>query len=357
MKKLTLVVLNLFLLEIIFSSCSSNDNSTPLSNKSYSKVITLAGSGLPNASVDGVGIQATFWNPEDLVVDASGNLYVVERGASKIRKITQAGVVTTLAGGNIAGSVDGIGIDASFLAPSGLTIDATGNLYIADTGNDKIRKITPAGLVTTIAGTGVAGSTDGGVGIASFYCPTDVAIGTSGNLYVADECNNKIRKITPSGIISTFAGNGIEGSADGIGVLASFNNPHSIATDISGNVYVSEWGNHKIRKITPEGVVTTLAGGSNSGEDGTGSNAGFILPSGITIDTFGNLYIADTHFNKIRKITPVGVVTTFAGTGKADNLDGLIATATFQTPFSVTIDNLGNIYVTASGKIRKIAYE
>lgn len=324
---------------------------------SYSKVTTLAGSGLANATVDGVGTQATFWNPEDLVADASGNLYVVERGASKIRKITQAGVVTTFAGGNIVGSVDGIGIDASFGAPSGLTIDVFGNLYIADTGNDKIRKITPAGVVTTLAGNGVTGSTDGDVTKASFYCPTDVAIDASGNLYVADACNNKIRKISPAGIISTFAGNGMEGGADGMGVLASFNNPHSIATDISGNVYVSEWGNHKIRKITPTGVVSTLAGGGNFGVDGTGSNAGFVLPSGIIIDGSGNLYVADTGNNKIRKITPVGIVTTFAGTGEAGYLDGLLANATFNHPYGVAIDSFGNIYVSASGKIRKVAYE
>lgn len=357
MKNFSLAVLNMIFLGFLFISCNSNDDVTPPSNKSYNMVTTFAGSGLPNASEDGVGTQASFWRPEDLVADAGGNLYVVEVGASKIRKISPTGVVTTFAGNVIPGSIDGIGIKASFVGPSGLTIDVSGNLYIADTGNNKIRKISPTGVVTTVAGTGVGGSVDGDISQASFHGPTDVAIDASGNLYVADISNNKIRKITPSGAVSTFAGSGVEGSIDGIGVLASLHHPSSITIDTSGNLYVSEWGSHKIRKISSAGVVTTLAGGGIYGVDGIGSIAGFALPGGLTIDTSGNLYVADIHSNKIRKITPNGVVTTFAGTGIAGSLDGLLATATFDRPFGVAIDNNGNIYIAGNGKIRKIAYE
>ncbi|MFV8270789.1 NHL repeat-containing protein [Flavobacterium sp. GT2N3] len=356
MRKLSLAVLNMIFLGLLFISCNSNDDVTPPSNKSYNMVTTFAGSGLTNASEDGVGTQATFWRPEDLVADAGGNLYVVEAGASKIRKISPAGVVTTFAGNIIPGSIDGVGTKASFVGPSGLTIDASGNLYIADTGNNKIRKISPTGVVTTVAGTGVGGGVDGDRSQASFLAPTDVAVDASGNLYVADISNNKIRKINPSGTVSTFAGSGIEGSMDGVGVLASFHHPRNITID-DGNLYVSEWGSHKIRKISPAGVVTTLAGGGNFGVDGTGSSASFGLPSGITIDALGNLYVADIHSNKIRKITPNGVVTTFAGTGIAGSLDGLLATATFDRPFGVAIDNNGNIYIAGNGKIRKVAYE
>lgn len=357
MKKLSLAVLNMIFLGFLFMSCNSNDDITPPSNKSYNMVTTFAGSGLPNASEDGVGTQATFWRPEDLVADAGGNLYVVEVGASKIRKISPSGVVTTFAGNVIPGSIDGIGIKASFVGPSGLTIDSSGNLYIADTGNNKIRKISPTGVVITVAGTGVGGNVDGDKSQASFHGPTDVAIDASGNLYVADISNNKIRKITPLGVVSTFAGSGVEGTIDGTGVLASLHHPNSITIDISGNLYVSEWGSHKIRKISPAGVVTTLAGGGIYGVDGTGSIAGFALPGGLTIDTLGNLYVADIHSNKIRKITPNGVVTTFAGTGIAGSLDGLLSTATFDRPFGIAIDNNGNIYVAGNGIIRKIAYE
>jgi sugar lactone lactonase YvrE len=357
MKKLSLAVLNMIFLGFLFMSCNSNDDITPPSNKSYNMVTTFAGSGLPNASEDGVGTQATFWRPEDLVADAEGNLYVVEVGASKIRKISPSGVVTTFAGNVIPGSIDGIGIKASFVGPSGLTIDASGNLYIADTGNNKIRKISPTGVVTTVAGTGVGGSVDGDRSQASFLAPTDVVVDAAGNLYVADISNNKIRKITPSGVVSTFAGSGAEGSKDGIGILASLHYPRFITIDASGNLFVSEWGSHKIRKISPAGIVTTLAGGGIYGVDGAGSIAGFALPSGLTIDATGNLYVADVHSNKIRKITPAGVVTTFVGTGIAGSLDGLLATATFDRPFGVAIDNNGNVYIAGNGKIRKIAYE
>jgi sugar lactone lactonase YvrE len=357
MKKLSLAILNVIFLGFLFISCNSNDDVIPPSNKSYNMVTTFAGSGLPNASEDGVGTQATFWRPEDLVADSGGNLYVVERGASKIRKISPAGVVTTFAGNIIPGSIDGIGTKASFLGPSGLTIDASGNLYIADTGNNKIRKISPVGVVTTVAGTGVGGSVDGDRSQASFLAPTDVAVDGSGNLYVADISNNKIRKINPSGTVSTFAGSGIEGSMDGVGVLASFHYPRNITIDKVGNLYVSEWGSRKIRKISPGGVVTTLAGGGNFGVDGTGSSASFGLPSGITIDALGNLYIADTGNNTIRKITSAGVVTTFAGSGVKGSLDGLLSTATFNDIFGITIDHFGNLYVVANEKIRKIAFE
>lgn len=364
MKNFSLVVLNMFFIAFLFSSCSSNDNPIPESNKSYSMVTTLAGSDLPNTSSDGLGTQASFWNISDLVADSKGNLFVVEWAVSKIRKITSAGVVTTFASGNIVGSVDGTGVNTFLGYTLGITIDASDNLYVANTANNKILKITPAGMVTTVAGTGVAGSTDGNINQASFNGPSDVAIDISGNLYVVDSDNYKIRKITPTGIVSTFAGNGTEGSTDGKGVLASFSMLTNITIDTSNNLYVTDtFNNNTIRKITPTGEVTTLAGGNpptfNSDGNGVGSNATFYTPKGITIDKSGNLYVAEYYGNKIRKITPLGVVTTFAGTGISGGLDGLLATATFNNPFGVAIDNFGNIYVTdnQNGKIRKIAYE
>lgn len=349
MKNFSLVVLNMLFVAFLFSSCNSNDNPTPASNKSYSKVTTLAGSGLPNLSEDGVGILATFWNISDLVADSKGNLFVVEWGAGKIRKITPAGVVTTF---------------ISFASPiyfgGGITIDASDNLFVAEAGLNKILKITPASVITTVTGTGVAGNTDGDVSQASFNHPSDVTVDTSGNLYVVDSGNYKIRKITPAGLVSTFAGNGTEGNAEGIGVLASFSQLTNITIDTSNNIYVSDtFNNNTIRKITPAGVVTTLAGGATPlNNDGVGSNAGFYSPKGITIDKLGNLYVAEYFGNKIRKITPLGVVTTFAGTGMSGGLDGLIATATFGRPWGVAIDNSGNIFVADNqSKIRKIAYE
>ncbi len=350
MKKLSLLVLNMLFLVFLFSSCSSN-NSTPVSNKSYSTVTTFAGSGIAGTSVDGVGTQASFWNISDLVADSKGNLFVVEWGAGKIRKITPAGVVTTFTSPT----------SSVYFGALGITIDASDNLYVADEGFNKIRKITPAGVITTVAGTGVASNTDGDVSQASFNYPTDIAIDTSGNLYVVDSGNYKIRKITPAGIVSTFAGNGTNGNVDGIGTLASFSGLTNITIDTSNNLYVSDtFNNNTIRKITSAGVVTTLAGGASPFNiEGVGSNAGFYSPEGITIDKSGNLYVAESYGNKIRKITPLGVVTTFAGTGKTGGLDGPIATATFYKPIGITIDNSGNIFVAdnQNAKIRKIAFE
>ena len=350
MKKLSLVVLNIILVVILFSSCSSNNNSIPASNKSYSTVTTLAGSGLPNFSEDGVGTQASFWNISDLVADSKGNLFVVEWGAGKIRKITPAGVVTTF---------------ISFASPigfgGGITIDASDDLFVAEAGINKILKITPASVIIIVAGTGVVGSTDGDVSQASFNHPSDVAVDTSGNLYVVDSDNYKIRKITPAGMVSTFAGNGTNGNADSKGVLASFSGLTNITIDTSNNLYVTDtFNNNTIRKITPAGVVTKLAGGATPlNIDGVGGNAGFYSPQGITIDKSGNLYVAEYFGNKIRKTSPIGVVTTFAGTGISGSLDGSLATATFSRPWGVAIDNSGNIFVAdnQNGKIRKIAYE
>ena len=211
--------------------------------------------------------------------------------------------VTTLAGSGSEGSVDGTGIAASFKYPKGVAVDSIGNVYAADQGNHKIRKITSIGVVSTLAGSGAGGSVDGTGIAASFYYPKGVAVDSIGNVYVADG-GNKIRKITPSGVVSTLAGSGSEGSVDGTGIAARFSYPQGVAVDSIGNVYVACNGNHKIRKITPSGVVTTLAGSGSLGSvDGTGIAASFIYPMCVAVDSIGNVYVADGG-NKIRKITP-----------------------------------------------------
>ena len=253
------------------------------------------------------GTASNFNNPMDVAVDASGNVYVADTYNNKIRKITLAGIVTTLAGSGIVGATDGIGTAASFNTPQGLAIDSSGNVYVADSFNNKIRKITVAGVVTTLAGSGIDGAADGVGSSASFGGPTDVAVDGSGNVYVADDFNHKIRKITPAGLVSTFAGNNTAGAADGIGTAASFNFPHYLAVDNFGNVYVSDSGNNKIRKISSTGEVTTLAGTGTAGSvDGPGTIASFNVPRGVAVDAVGNVYIADSSNNKIRKISQLG---------------------------------------------------
>ncbi|MGZ9674710.1 Ig-like domain-containing protein [Flavobacterium sp. GNP001] len=322
-----------------------------------SEVSTFAGSGAIGAT-DGTSASASFYRPSGVTVDATGNIYVVDTYNQKIRKITPAGVVSTFAGNGSAGATDGPAATASFYAPSGITIDAAGNIYVADIGSRKIRKITPAGIVSTIAGSGLAGSNDGLAANASFYGCSGVTVDASGNIYVADSFNNKIRKITPAGVVSTFAGNGSAGDTDGPAATASFSDPSGVTIDTAGIIYVADSGNNKIRKITPAGVVSTVAGSGVRGyTNGPAATAGFYLPSGVALDAAGNIYVAD-HYNQIiRKITSAGIVSTVAGiNGVFGSTDGSLAIASFDFPNGVALDSSGYIYVAdrQNNKIRKI---
>jgi sugar lactone lactonase YvrE len=331
-------------------------------------VTTLAGSPGNLGSADGTGSAALFAGPSSVAVDSSGNVYVADTYNNTIRAITPAGVVTTLAGSAAAfpGNVDGTGGAARFNSPSGVAADSSGNVYVADTFNDTIRKITtPGGVVTTLAGSAAgSGSADGTGSTARFNFPLGVAVDNAGNVYVGDEGNNTIRKITtPGGVVTTLAGSpGVTGSTDGTGSAALFFGPSGVAVDGSGNVYVADSGNNTIRKITSAGVVTTLAGspGVTGSADGTGSAAQFNFPRGVAADSAGNVYVVDGGNETIRKITPAGVVTTLAGcagvTGSADGTGGPCGTARFNTPRGVAVDSAGNVYVgdTLNRTVRKI---
>ncbi len=276
--------------------------------------------GLPDTggSADGTGSAARFANPLGIAVDPAGNVYVADSANNTVRKITPAGVVTTLAGqaGAGVGSADGTGSAARFDGPEGIAVDAAGNVYVGDTGNHTIRKITPAGLVTTLAGlVDNSGSADGTGTAARFNQPVGLTLDAAGNVYVADRQNATIRMVTPAGAVTTVAGlAGNIGTADGTGSAARFFAPEGVAVDAAGNVYVADTDNHAIRKITPAGVVTTLAGlaGTFGSANGTGGAARFRSPVGIAVDAAGNLYVGDNGNESIRKITPAGVVTTFA---------------------------------------------
>jgi hypothetical protein len=321
-------------------------------------VTTLAGSG-SSGSADGTGTAASFRGPSGVAVDGSGNVYVADDSNHLIRKITPGGVVTTLAGSGSLGSANGTGTAASFRGPSGVAVDGSGNVYVADRSNHLIRKITPGGVVTTLAGSGSAGSADGTGTAASFSYPEDVAVDGSGNVYVADRSNHLIRKITSAGVVTTLAGSGSEGSTNGTGKAASFYLPSGVAVDGSGNVYVADDSNLLIRKITSGGVVTTFAGSSGyaGSADGTGTAASFFSPRGIAVDGSGNVYVADRHNQLIRKITSAGVVTTLAGSGSSGSADGTGTAASFSNPYGVAVDGSGNVYVADSDNhlIRKIA--
>ncbi len=294
-------------------------------------VAVFAGSGTAGA-VDGTGTAASFKNPAGLAMDSAGNMYVADSGNKKIRKITSAGIVSSLAGSGSIGTANGTGAAASFFGLLGVVVDSAGNVFVADTANNLIRKITPAADVTTVAGSGLAGSVDATGASASFNWPWGVALDGAGNLYVVDTNNHKIRKVTPAGVVSTFAGSGTAGYADGTGANAAFNTPSGIVSDSAGNLYVVDSFNQRIRKITPAGVVSTLAGSGTPGSaDGTGTAASFSGPAELAIDTAGNLYVADGGNGAVRKITPAGAVTTLA-TG-------------LSLPYGVAVDAAGVVYV------------
>lgn len=276
-------------------------------------VTTLAGMVGVKGSANSVDSLSSFNAPFGVATDTLGNVYVADAGNNVIRLISPAGQVSTFAGTGIAGSVDGVDT-ASFNSPMGVATDKAGNVYVADYENDLIRKISPAGVVSTIAGkAGVPGYVDGLDTAARFNLPEALAVDGAGNIYVADNGNNLIRKITPSGQVTTFAGSGNAGNANGVGKQASFNSPFGIALDGTGNVYVADAGNNLIRKITPAGVVSTFAGsGTKGAANAVGVAASFNTPSGIAIDAFGNVYVSDENNNLIREITASGTVSTVA---------------------------------------------
>jgi sugar lactone lactonase YvrE len=363
-------------------------------------VTTLAGMPGTTGSADGLGTAARFNAPASVALDAAGNVFVADSGNNTIRKITPAGAVTTFAGAPAQiGNADGNGAEASFANPMGLAADVSGNVYVADSGNDAIRKITAAGVVTSIKGTigpnlwnlaidgagnlyvvaaaavgagtiqkitpaGVTTTFAGAAANFDFVLPPlyvgqpwtyagAVATDATGNVYVADTFNETIRKITPVGVVTTLAGTTqVKGHADGSGTAARFVDPQGIATDSDNNVFVADTGNNTVRRITSAGVVTTLAGtpGIGGSADGRGSAASFNGPTSLAVDESGNIYVADTGNDTIRKITPDGVVTTVVGmAGIAGFTQGPL-TGVISRPLGVAISG-ASLYVTSANGV------
>ncbi|WP_162499751.1 NHL domain-containing protein [Mucilaginibacter terrigena] len=318
----------------------------PVPASAYSQVTRVAGTAAVAGYVNGPANTAKFSAPYGVAVDKNGNLLVSDYYNSVIRKITPGGQVSTYAGIGSPGSADGPANSASFDELMGITIDADGNLYIADSNNKKIRKITPQGDVSIYAGDGLQGADNGDVLTASFGNPTSIAMDAGGNMYVADQTNSVIRKITPAGVVSTFAGTvGVQGHLDGIGTSALFTNPEAIAVDAVGNVYVTDLAGY-VRKITPAGMVTTIAGnGTTTVTDGPALSTGFYGPSGIAVDAVGNVYISDTYHNIIRKIDLTDKISTLAGNGAQGNMDAIGVKANLFRPANLTLDGSGNLFV------------
>jgi len=327
------------------SDVTSNINSVVVNCKTTAIVTTFAGSGNFGSS-NGLGAAASFNNPNGIAVDTAGNAYVADSHSQLIRKISPAGLVSTFAGSGAKGSNNGDSSSASFSSPLGVAVDANGYVYVAEHDSHLIRKISPQGVVTTLAGGGSGGYVNGVGTAARFNHPTGVAVDASGNVFVSDYYNSVIRKITPAGVVTTFAGSGIRGTSDGVGANARFYMPVSVAIDISGNLYVTDQFSHLIRKISPAGVVSTIAGNGGPGRvDGVRRSASFNMPSGIAVDALGNLFVADRENHTIRRITPSGYVSTIAGNGNIGKTDGSGPAARFYHPQGIAVDASGNIYV------------
>ena len=326
-------------------------------------VSTLAGTPGVWGWADGIPGVAAFRSPAGIAVSGTGDVYVSDTGNHTIRKVTPAGVVTTVAGlAGTSGWADGEGSAARFQSPAGLAVDGTGNVFVADKGNHTIRRITPAGLVTTVAGLARApGSQDGPPGVARFRSPGGVVVDGTGNLLVADFGNATIRLVTPAGDVSTLAGLALAwGDDDGTGPAARFSEPLAIAMTPSGDFLVADRIGCTIRRITPSGVVTTVAGRSSprGAADGSGSQARFSYPYDVSLDGAGNAYVADLNNQTIRRITPAGVVTTLAGSpGVVGSTDGTGPAALFAEPAGVAVGVTGDLFVSdsASGTIRKVS--
>lgn len=306
-------------------------------------VSTLAGNG-NNGFVDGPGNQARFsYDTYGVAADAAGNVYVADGSNNCIRKITPEGVVSTLAGDTIIGNRDGTGKDARFNYPHGLAVDGSGNIFVADAANNLIRKIAPAGVVTTVAGSGAKGLTNGTGIAAAFDFPADLVIDGVGNLYVSDGNNRCIRKIAPNREVTTFA--------------TGFGFPEGITMDVAGNLFVADAGSGVIRKVTPAGVVSVLTGSLARRDhvDGKLADALFHTPEGIAIDKDGNLYVGELY-PAIRRISPDGIVSTIAGSGTINFLDARGLNARFGEPSGVAVDGAGNIFIAdvVNLRIRKL---
>ena len=327
-------------------------------------ITTVAGNGSWGFSGDnGPATSAQLSSPTGVAVDSVGDVYIADHSSGRIRKVSN-GVITTVAGNGLmsSGGDNGPATSAGLLFPSGVAVDAAGNLYIADGGNNRVRKVTN-GVITTVAGNGTQGFSgdNGPAASAQLNGPTDVGVDAVGNLYITDSQNIRIRKVS-NGVITTVAGNGTQGYSgdNGPATSAQLYYPQGVAVDAAGNLYIADHGNSRIRRVT-NGVITTVAGNGTAdfgGDNGPATNAQLEYPNSVAVDSAGNLYIADTSNFRIRKVSN-GVITTVAGSGNQgfSGDGGLAASAQLDAPVGVAVDSAGNLYVSDNNRIRLMTFD
>ncbi len=317
-------------------------------------VTTLAG-GKSSGYLDGVGANAAFYGPHGIAIDAAGNVYVADQSNQRIRKMSPDGKVTTVAGSGQAGYLDGPGSSAQFNSPADVAVDKFGTLYVADANNHRIRKISPLGVVSTLAGSGQTGYLDGAGSSAKFNFPLSVAVDGNGKAYVADMNNQRIRTIAPDGTVGTLAGSGQQGGSNGPGTSASFSSPNGLAVDALGHVFVTEGNSHDVRHIAPDGNVDLVAGGGQGYVEGKGQFAKFFAPSDVAVGADGALYVADSGNKRIRRIDKDSTVSTWAGSGVNEFKDGVATQAGFPTAQGIAIAADGALVVADFHGIRRIS--
>ena len=335
-------------------------------------ITTLAGTGalyvalLGHSSGDGgPATAAPLGNPSGLAFDGNGNLYISDTFNNLVRKVDVNGTITTFAGSGSGlsgyGGDGGPASDALLSYPASVAVDGNGNLYIVDSLNNRVRRVDPGGTITTVAGSGSFGyGGDGGPATAAaLFLPEDAAVDGNGNLYIADSLNHRIRRVDPSGTITTVAGNGDDGYGGdgGPAVAAMLNGPNGVAVDGNGNLYIADSLNHRIRRVDPSGKITTVAGGGDDGYGGDGGPAVAAMlngPNGVAVDGNGNFYIADSLNHRIRTVDPSGTITTVAGDGDDGyGGDGDLATAAqLNNPARVAADSAGNVFIADLGNYR-----
>ena len=365
MKLLTLLMM---ILSMMLAGCDTTILPTPDDGTSYT-ITTVAGSD--SASGDGgLATEAQLTFPYGVAIDSDGNIYIPDTENHRIRKVDTEGIMTTFAGTGEEGySGDGgPATEAELNWPTGVAVDGAGNVYIADRNNERVRRVDPEGIITTFAGTGEWGydsDEDGGPAASALLnWPTGLALDTDGNLYIADEYNNRIRRVDTSGIITTIAGmkrpvleageeeeDAGDVGDDGPATSALLHRPTGVAVDDEGNVYIADRNHHRIRKVDSEGIITTIAGMADegfSGDGGPATDAQLDSPSGVAVDGDGYILIADRGNNRIRQIGPDGVITTFPSS--EDDGDESDRAASFAAPRGVAVDSDDNIYVADTGK-------